>query len=242
MTSLASRAHPFTPAAVALALCIMAIVAPSPQGTAIVYAATVVIAAVTGTSRGVRLGALICAPLWILLFIMHGVLGEEPDRIVAGLSLSESGLRWALTQGLRLGAIITASLAFATSFDPNRFLQAAIDRKWRFDLSFLLVATLDAAERLGAQARRVREAQRARGLKVTGTLVTRIRAVPALALPVMLIALTEADDRALALETRGFTLQRSRSAIAPPPDSTVDRTIRWVALAAVIATAWWRFG
>ena len=240
--SLARRAHPFTSGAVALALAAMVLLAPPPRGTAVVYALTVLVAIATGTGRGVVLGAIACAPLWILLFIMHGVLGEGDRIAFAGTTLSRQGLSWALEQGLRLGALITASLAFAQSFDAPRFLQAAIARRWRFDLAFLVVATLDAAERLGEQARRLREAQRARGLRVGRTVLSKARALPALVFPLMIVSLTEADERALALETRGLTLHGARTPIDPPHDSGLDRTVRWLSLLAVIATAWWRFG
>ncbi len=243
MTSLARRAHPFTPATVALALAATAILAPPPAGTLLVYIVTVVIAVATGGARGVALGIAVCAPFWILLLIMHGVMGDEPrTTVVLGVALSTTGLSWALEQGLRLAAIVTASLVFATSFDPHRFLQAAIARGWRFDMAFVVVATLDAADRLREQAVRLREAQRTRGLRTGRTMLSKARAIPALVFPLMLMSVMEADDRALALETRGLTLVGPRTPIDPPRDRSVDRVIRWAALLLVAAAGWWRFG
>ncbi|MEO5826966.1 MAG: energy-coupling factor transporter transmembrane component T [Gemmatimonadales bacterium] len=243
MSGLAHRAHPFTPATVALALAVMALVAPPPQGTLLVYVVTVGIALLTGGIRGVILGVVVCLPFWILLVIMHGVMGDAPRAIaVLGVALSTAGMAWALEQGLRLAAIVTASLVFATSFDPHRFLQAAIARGWRFDMAFLVVATLDAADRLREQAVRLREAQRTRGLRIGRSLLSKSRAIPALVFPLMLMSVMEADERALALETRGLTLVGPRTSIDPPHDRSIDRMIRWAALLLVGATAWWRFG
>lgn len=242
MSTLAGRAHPFTPATVALALAVMALLAPPPQGTLMVYVVTMLIALLTGGTRGVMLGIAVCAPFWILLLIMHGAMGEPPrSTVVLGVALSTAGMSWALEQGLRLAAIVTASLVFATSFDPHRFLQAAIARGWRFDMAFLVVATLDAADRLREQAVRLREAQRTRGLRTGQSLLSKSRALPALVFPLMLMSVMEADERALALETRGLTLVGPRTAIDPPSDRSVDRIVRWTALLLVGATAWWRF-
>ena len=186
-------------------------------------------------------GLILSAPLWLFLFLMHGVLGEGPRIEVAwGGTVSASGAALALAQGSRLAAIITASLAFATAFDPHRFLQAAIARGWRFDAAYVVVATLDAADRLAAQARRLREAQRTRGLRVRGSLRVRIRALPALVFPLLLASLTEADERALALETRGLTMRGPRTAIDPPIDTLLDRAVRWGALAVVITALAYR--
>jgi energy-coupling factor transport system permease protein len=243
MTGLARQAHPFTTGAVALALASLGVLAPAPAGTAVLYATTVALALVAGAARGVWLALLISGPLWVLLFVMHGILGEGPRvPFIGGGTLSAEGLDWAIGQGARLGAIVTASLAFAVTFDPHRFLQAAIARRWPWPAAFLVVATLDAADRFGAQARRLREAQRTRGLRVRGSLWTRARAVPALAFPLMLAALTEADEHALALETRGLTLPGQRTALDPPPDTQVDRVVRWAALVAVLAAVAWRIG
>ena len=241
MTALASRAHPFTAGAVTLALVGLALVLPSAAQTAVLYGITIVIALGAGAGVGVRRGLVAVLPIWILLFVLQGVLGEPP-RVAGplGATLSQPGLLWALSQGSRLAVITTASLAFASVFDPHRFLQAAIARRWPFGVAFLLVATLDAADRLGEQARQLREAQRTRGVPVSGSITTRVRALPALVFPLLLASLTEADDRALALETRGLMIQGPRTAIDPPSDHVIDHVVRWSALACVIAAIAWR--
>ena len=235
------RAHPFTTGAIALALIALALIVPAPRATVALYLLICLGAWLAGAGRGVWLGLLVSLPLWLLLFVMHGVLGEAPRVALPwGGTLSVSGMAWAIAQGSRLGAIVTASLAFATLFDPHRFLQAAIERRWPWSATFLLVATLDAAERFGDQARRLREAQRTRGLRVHGSLRLRARAIPALVFPLLLASLTEADDRALALESRGLTHPGVRTAIDPPRDTALDRAVRWGALIVVAAIALWR--
>lgn len=235
------QAHPFTSGAVTLALIALAVVLPTPQQTTALYAITIVLALSTGAGRGVRTGLVAVAPIWVLLFLLQGVFGDGA-RVAApwGGTLSQPGLLWAWSQGTRLAVIATVSLAFAASFDPHRFLQAAIARHWPFGAAFLLVATLDATDRLGGQARRLREAQRTRGVHVTGSLTTRARALPALVFPLLLASLTEADDRALALETRGLTIRGPRTATDPPRDTAIDRIVRWLALASVVAVVIWR--
>lgn len=238
---LARRAHPFTAGGVSLAMVCLALLVPAPSGPPLLYLGICFVAILTGVGRAVRQGMLLAAPLWILLFLMHGVLGEGP-RVAApwGGTLSASGTAWAIEQGSRLAAIVTASLSFANAFDPHRFLQAAIARRWPFAAAFLVVATLDAMGRFGEQATRLREAQRTRGLKVRGSLATRVRAIPALVFPLLLASLTEADEQALALETRGLTAPGRRTALDPPADRVLDRSVRWCALGAVLLALWWR--
>jgi energy-coupling factor transport system permease protein len=236
-----TRAHPFTDGALVLMVVALALLLPSWPTTSALYLVTCAVAIAVGAGTGVRLGLLVAAPLWVLLGVMHVILGDGPRApFVLGGSYAIEGLDWALSQGTRLAAIVTASLAFAARFDAHRFLQATIARGWPFTAAFVLVATLDAADRFGAQAVRLREAQRTRGLKVRGSVGARLRAIPALAFPLMLAALTEADDRALALESRGLTRVGPRTALDPPADTARDRVVRWSALALVLATLAWR--
>ena len=224
-----------------MALIALALLVPTGAAAAAVYAATALLALATGAGAGVRRGLLAVVPLWILLFLLQGVLGDAPRTAMPwGITLSAPGLRWAFSQGSRLAVIATASLAFAAVFDPHRFLQAAIAHRWPFGAAFLLVATLDAADRLGQQARRLREAQRARGVRVSGSIGTRMRALPALVFPLLLASLTEADDRALALETRGLMLRGPRTVMDPPPDTGLDRMVRWLMVPVVLAALAWR--
>jgi energy-coupling factor transport system permease protein len=241
VNSLARRAHPFTLGAVVLAIIFLAVLLPAPRGTLALFIATILLGVLTGAGRGIRLSLAVAAPFWLLLFVVHVVLGAE-GRVPApwGGGYSTVGLAWALAQGSRLGAIIAASIGFASVFDPHRFLQAAIARRWPFGAAFLVVATLDAAARFGEQARRLREAQRSRGLRVHGSLAIRARALPVLIFPLLLASITEADDHALALETRGLTLTGPRTAIDPPPDSLVDHAVRWGMLLLVVAATFWR--
>lgn len=220
----------------------LAVILPAPRATIALFVGTALLGIAAGAGKGVRLSFAVAAPFWILLFVVHALLGAEA-RIPApwGGTYSASGLAWALEQGSRLGAIITASLAFAAEFDPHRFLQAAIARRWPFGVAFLVVATLDAAARFSEQARRLREAQRTRGLRVHGSLLIRAHAIPALVFPLLLASITEADDHALALETRGLTMPGVRTAIDPPTDTFIDRLVRWAMLLLVIVAITWRF-
>ncbi len=240
-TSFAGRVHPFTAGTVTLVLIFLGVLAPAPSGPPLLYAAVCLLAIVTGVGRAVLHALVVVVPLWVLLFIMHGILGEAPYLTAPwGGTLSVAGMAWGVEQGSRLAAIVTASLAFARAFDPHRFLQAAIARKWPFSAAFLIVATLDAMSRFGQQATRLREAQRTRGLKVRGSLATRARAIPALVFPLLLASLTEADERALALETRGLTATGPRTAIDPPADHLLERVVRWMAVTALLAIIIWR--
>ena len=233
---LARRAHPLTGLTSALAVTVLAFLTPAPWGPMVLYGACIALVISTGVGKAVRQAVIVCLPLWAFLFILHAVLGGGPAIDVGPLSLSAGGITAALTQAGRFGAIITVSLGFYHAFDPSRFLNAVAARGWPMHFSYLFVATLHALpaflERAGASI----EAQRTRGLRYRGGVVTRARAVVPLALPLILGALAEVDERAHALEMRAVDVRGKRTPLDPPADTWVDRAVRWAFVALVLGT------
>lgn len=237
---LAVAAHPFTPFALAGAVVILAFVLPGPWGPPLLYAATLGLVLAAGVPGAIRPAALVCLPLWIFLFLLHGVLGEGPAIEIGAARLSRRGLDLAVAQAGRLGAIATISFGLLQSFRPSRFVDAVAQRGWSFHAAYLLVATMQAVPRLRARVSEILDAQRARGLRWRGSPVRRGRALVPLIMPLVLGAIAEVDDRAVALETRAVGVRGARTPLAPPPDRAGDRIVRAGALVAVIAAAAWR--
>ncbi|HJP58017.1 MAG TPA: hypothetical protein VJ847_13430, partial [Gemmatimonadales bacterium] len=67
-----------------------------------------------------------------------------------------------------------------------------------------------------------------------------VRALVPLTAPLVLGMLTEADDRAMALEMRGLGARVARTPLAPPPRRAGDRIARWAIGALVVAGIAWR--
>jgi len=93
---------------------------------------------------------------------------------------------------------------------------------------------------LRERAQRLVDAQRCRGLATRGGPLVRLRALRALALPLVLSALHEVDERALALETRGLVAGARRTPLAPPADHWSQRVLRWALVLGCVVLIVWR--
>ena len=238
--ALAARAHPFTPLVLTVCIAVTAVALPGTEAAVAVYAATLLLVIVAGAGRAALRALIPLAPLWFFLLLLHGVLGGGETLTVLGATLSRGGLTLAATQAARLGAIATASLALYASFSPARFVDAVAQRGWSFSLAYVVVATLLALPRFRARAASILEAQRSRGLRLRGSPFNRLRAIGPITFPLVLGALAEVDERGFALETRCASAVERRTALAPPPDRTLDRVARWVGIAAALAAVMWR--
>ena len=217
-----ARLHPFTLLAIAGALPALAWILPAPAGGA----ATAGIALALGASRGLRRGlwpaVLTAAPFWLFLLLLHDV----PTTIAIGL---------------RITTMVASFVWLVAALEPARLVEAMVAAGWSASVAYLLAATLSAVPVLKARAQRIVEAQRCRGLSPRGGIAARLRALRALALPLVLSALHEVDERALALETRGLVPGIHRTPLAPPPDPAVERAARWVLLLACLVALTRRF-
>lgn len=219
-----TRRHPFTLLAVAGALPALAWILPAPAGGAATAVLALALTLTPGARQGLRVlrAALVtAAPFWLFLFLLHDV----PTTIAIGL---------------RITTMATSFVWVAAALEPARLVEAMVARGWSASLAYVFAATLSAVPLLKARARRIGDAQRCRGLSSKGGIPARLRALRALALPLILSALHEVDERSLALETRGLVPGAHRTGLAPPPDPAVERVARWVLVALCLAALAWR--
>ncbi|MFI5214771.1 MAG: energy-coupling factor transporter transmembrane component T family protein [Gemmatimonadales bacterium] len=236
--SLLHRAHPYTPLAVATALLCLVFAARSPSAVAMLAGVAIVLALAGGSLRYVARPALMLAlPTWVLLLVLHGLLGPAPHHLVGPFSVSTPGLTRALVFGGRITAILFAFLSVLATVSPARLVEAMTERGVPFGTMYLLVSTLTLVPRLRARAAQILEAQQCRGLRLRGSPVARVRALGPLVLPLVLGALMEVDEQVLALDTRGASSSSTRTALDPPDDTTAEWVLRLLCVIWVFA-AW----
>jgi energy-coupling factor transporter transmembrane protein EcfT len=240
-TGVVARAHPFTPLVVCLTIVALVFLLPAPGGPVAMMFLLVLAAPLLGDLRALIPAAWLALPFWCFLFLLHAVIGDPPTIVVGPLTLSRHGLELAITTSARLTAVILASVLLVRGFRPGRFVDAALASGWPWTAAYLGAATLNAIPRFQERAVRVREAMRARGLRVRGNILTRALAFIPLALPLMLGALHDVDERAFALATRQVRLgEAKRTPLRLPLDPLADRATRWACVALVLSAVGWR--
>jgi energy-coupling factor transport system permease protein len=236
------RAHPYTPLALAAGLFMIAFAAANPGAVGVVVALSLALALAAGAARELMRPLLVFAlPTWVLLLVVHGLLGPEPYRPVGPLEVSAAGFERALVLGGRVTAIVTAFVAALAAVSPARLVEAMSARGAGFKGTFLLVSTLTLVPRLRGRATRVLEAQQCRGLRIGGSPLARARTLAPLVLPLVLGALSEVDEQVLALEARGATAAARRTALDPPADPWSERLLRMAVMMTVMMAYMMKF-
>jgi len=164
--------------------------------------------------------------LLINTFLLPGA--SDPIIHIAFLAPTWSGLSFGLQVTIRLMA---ASLALALVYlttDVGDLLDDLERRGLGRRAAFVVGSAIQAVPRTVERAAEIVDAQRARGLDTEGSIARRVRGVVPLAAPLIFGALTDVEERTMALEARAFTAPGRRTVLRRLPDSTAQRIARWL--------------
>ncbi len=242
-TSAIHRLHPLTKLTAALLLIMMAYLLPgllTPLAIFGVLVALAYAAGVGGPFLWTSLKALL--PFTVSLFLIQGILFPPPDATpfqIGPLTLTYEGLALAFLTATRLLALSATMLLLLRTTPPGDLVQALVERGLPRSIGYVLLAALQIAPDMSARATAILEAQRSRGLETEGT-VRRLRALPALVGPLVIGALVDTEERAMALESRAFMARGPKTTLRDIPDSPADHVARTLMLLALVALIGWR--
>jgi energy-coupling factor transport system permease protein len=181
--------------------------------------------------------AIIMVPFGLSLLVTHGLFFPEGRNVLwtfGPARVTLEGLNFAASMGLRTAVFVLVFLAFSFQVQPADLMALLTKYRTPPQLGFVLCSALTIAPAVAARARRVAQAQQARGLVTGPSLRGRLAALREQAVPLVLALLHEAGSRADSLEARGFGGRTRRTSYRNVPDSTAQRIYRTVLLAALL--------
>jgi energy-coupling factor transport system permease protein len=200
-----------------------------PLAVLAIVAATVAVARV---GRRVRPFVLATIPLIASILLVNTFFypGAEDVLVRIGpLAATGTGAAAALQAGLRVVAFALSVAVFSLTTPTDDLLADLEHRGLGRRAVFVIGSAIRTIPRMAERATEIVESQRARGMDTEGSPVRRLRGVLPLAGPMVLGALTDVEERTMALEARGFAARVPRTRIRPIADSPRQRAARWVA-------------
>lgn len=236
------RLNPVTKLVILVTLIVVVFALPFWWVAGSVVVAIIVPAAVVSGCGGrlAKLGLAILTPIIGVLFLVQGLTFPGGETVLwewGVLSLTVEGLVFALGIGSRIICLVLASILFVLTTHPGDLLSALTERGMSPKFSYIISSTLQLIPAFQDRADAILLAQQARGLSVGKGLRGRVGAMMPLLAPLVLGMFTDVEERATAMEARGFGSTATRTALTPVRDSTLQRVVRWsmpvVALAAI---------
>lgn len=128
----------------------------------------------------------------------------------------------------RIFLMVSAFTFLLLTTHPSELMTDLTRRGLPSQFAYVLLSTLQIIPQMQAKAQIIIAAQRSRGLDTESSVLKRIGMLVPLVGPLVFGALVEVEERAIAIESRGFTSTRVKTYLREIPDTGTDKFIRWM--------------
>lgn len=238
------RLHPLTKLTLALWGVVTAVTLPGVWPNFAVFAIVLLPLAAWG-KIGRRLLQAVWPILWpfaVSLFVIQGLFwtGGTPIASLGPLSLKLEGVLFAAAMTGRILLLISSFLLLSLATRPDALMNALTARGLPHKLAYIILAAIQIVPRFQAKAETIAAAQQSRGLETQGNLLQRARALLPLVMPLILGSLMDVEERAIALEARGFGRSAPRTSLMVLSEQPWEKMCRAMLLLLAAALVVWR--
>lgn len=173
------------------------------------------------------------------IFVMQALfqpVGETVIFKVWFLDITQESLLFAFRVSTRIAVMISAFTLLLMTTHPSELMSDLTRRGLPGQFAYVVISSLQIIPQMQAKAQTIIAAQRSRGLDTQSSFLRRVGAIVPLVGPLVFGSLVEVEERAIAIEARGFTSTRPKTSLYEIPDTSFDRTLRWILTALVIIT------
>ena len=153
------------------------------------------------------------------------------------------GIMFALISIGRILLVMAGFFLFVMSTRPDTLMISLKQAGTPSSLAYIIVTTLQIVPSFQRKALMILDAQRSRGLETEGNLFVRAGALLPIVLPLVIGSLVEVEERAIAIEARGFNSTRKETSVIEIADTKRQALLRRVffvlmALSIIVRIAW----
>ncbi len=169
-------------------------------------------------------------PITVMLMFIQGCYSPKNVTFIADLGFAKVGL-----EGVLYAAkIVSTLLVFLGSFYimnkttyTGKLVAALTASGLPPKAGYLVLASLNVVPQMQRRMGVIQEAQSARGVETGGGIIARVKAYIPLLGPVVMSSLTDAQERGMTLETRGFGITGvKQTSYVEVTKSTADRVLK----------------
>lgn len=238
--SFVHRLNPLTKLLLAFALTLMGFVSPWYWTPHCVILFVVIPLSFIGRVQREYFGAArrLILPAAGFLFLMQALfqpIGRTIIFQVWFLHVTSESLSFAFENATRIFAMVSSFTVFLLTTHPSELMSDLTRRGLPSQFAYVIISTIQIIPQMQAKAQTIIAAQRSRGLDTEGSFFRRLGALVPLVGPLVFGSLVEVEERAIAIEARGFTSPHAKTSLREIPDGDFDRVLRWALLAMVLA-------
>jgi energy-coupling factor transport system permease protein len=140
----------------------------------------------------------------------------------------------------RVTVLMATLLLFSMTISPQRLVKDLQSRNCHPVLCYILLSSYTLIPMMRNRAYAIQQSQKARGLEIEGSLQQRIRSLWPLITPLVISVFSNVEERAAALEVKGFRISGPKSSLYPVVEMSWEAPLRIVCvwMSAGIAGQW----
>lgn len=184
-------------------------------------------------------------PATLFLFVMQALFQPIGKTILFQfwfLHVTRESLSFAFANASRIFTMVSSFTIFLLTTHPSELMSDLTHRGLPSQFAYVIISTIQIIPQMRAKAQTIIAAQRSRGLDTEGSVFKRIGALVPLVGPLVFGSLVEVEERAIAIEARGFTSPNVKTSLREIRDTGFDKSIRWIfvllALSILIIKIW----
>lgn len=175
----------------------------------------------------------------IILVLQTFFIGGESVLYTLGpISATQEGLDRGVGFACRVLGMGSSILLLTQMLDIHKLVQEMEQRGYHPKLTYVILATVSIIPEMGKRMSAIMAAQRSRGIETDSNVWVRAKAfVPTIG-PLILTSIVSVEEKALTLESRGFSIEGKRTSLHhvedPPREKAARRLLGIMALLIVI--------
>ena len=171
------------------------------------------------------------------LFLMQAFFQPVGETIIFKfyfLDMTRESLMFAFRNAMRVIVMVSAFTFLLLTTHPSELMSDLTRRGLPGQFAYVIISTLQILPQMQAKAQTIISAQRSRGLDTESSFLKRAGSLIPLIGPLVFGSLVEVEERAIAIEARGFTSKQVKTSLHEVPDSAFNQFLRWALLVFII--------
>ncbi len=171
------------------------------------------------------------------IFVMQALFQPVGHTIIFKfwfLDVTQESLAFAFRVATRIAVMISSFTLLLMTTHPSELMSDLTRRGLPGQFAYVIISTLQILPQMQAKAQTIINAQSSRGLDTQSSFVKRAGSLVPLVGPLVFGSLVEVEERAIAIEARGFTSTRKKSSLHEITDTNFDRMLRWILVLLVL--------
>ena len=239
--SVLHRLNPLTKIMLALSIILIAFLSPW-YWTAhlLLFLVVIPLCFIGRVSREYFITALrLIVPAAGFIFIMQALFQPVGQTVIFKfwfLDITWESLLFAFRISTRIAVMISAFTLLLMTTHPSELMSDLTRRGLPPQFAYVIISSLQILPQMQSKAQTIIAAQRSRGLDTESSFLRRAGSLVPLVGPLVFGSLVEVEERAIAIEARGFTSTHIKTSLHEIPDNISDKVIRWMLVILVIAS------